>query len=91
MIAEQIGHVADHQARQAAAHAGDVQQLLLCQPAPLLYIFLLHLGHDGPAAAKGIAAKFEKLPEQAGGPAFPMSVRFLRCFHDMPFSDFFYR
>ena len=90
MVAKEIGHVADHQARQATAHTGDVQQILLRQPAPLFHVFLLHLGHDGPAAAKGIAANLEKLPEQAPDPASLAERCFFRQFYDSLLNGFFY-
>ena len=80
MIAEQIGHIADHQPRQAAAHAGDVQQLLVGDPAFFLHIFLLDLGYDGPAAAKGVKANFKKIQKQFQCPAAlgrgPLRLRF---------------
>lgn len=66
-VAVKHSHVSDHGARQAAADAGDVQELLAGDGLFLLHVQLLHLRYDAPAAAEGETAEFEELPKEDQG------------------------
>ena len=63
-VAEEHGGVGDHGPGQTAAHAGQIQQVLVGQHMLLIHISLFHLGHDAPAAPEGEAAKQKKLAQQ---------------------------